>query len=109
VEFANQLRDRGVAFEEAMVEAAAIRLRPVLMTSACTAFGALPLLLAAGAGHESRQSVGIVVVFGMTVTTILTLFVVPAAYAVIARGTTSPEHVSRRIDTLRGDTARRAA
>ena len=109
VEFANQLRDRGVVFEEAMVEAAAIRLRPVLMTSACTAFGALPLLLAAGAGHESRQSVGIVVVFGMTVTTILTLFVVPAAYAVIARGTTSPEHVSRRIDTLRGDTARRAA
>ena len=63
VEFANQLRDRGVEFREAVIGAAAIRLRPVLMTSFCTAFGALPLLLATGAGAESRQSIGVVVFY----------------------------------------------
>jgi multidrug efflux pump len=101
VEFANQLRDRGMEFNKAVVEAAAIRLRPVLMTSACTAIGALPLLLASGAGSESRQAVGIVVVYGMALTTFLTLFVVPAAYAVIARHTKSPGHVTRALETLR--------
>jgi multidrug efflux pump len=103
VEFANQLRDRGEHFERAIVEAAAIRLRPVLMTSACTAIGALPLLLASGAGSESRQAVGIVVVYGMALTTVLTLFVVPAAYAVIARHTKSPEHVTRTLEKLRAE------
>ncbi|HKJ25640.1 MAG TPA: efflux RND transporter permease subunit, partial [Myxococcota bacterium] len=58
VEFANQLRDRGRSFEEAIAEASEIRLRPILMTSACTTFGALPLLLATGAGAESRQAIG---------------------------------------------------
>jgi multidrug efflux pump len=101
VEFANQLRDRGMAFEDSIVEAAVIRLRPVLMTSACTAIGALPLLLASGAGSESRQAVGIVVVYGMALTTLLTLFVVPAAYAVIARNTRSPGYVSKKLEKLR--------
>ncbi|MFU8822220.1 MAG: efflux RND transporter permease subunit, partial [Gammaproteobacteria bacterium] len=101
VEFANQLRDRGMEFNQAVIEAAAIRLRPVLMTSACTAIGALPLLLASGAGHESRQAVGIVVVYGMTLTTVLTLFVVPAAYSVIARNTKSPGHIAKRLEKLR--------
>jgi multidrug efflux pump len=101
VEFANQLRDRGMEFNEAVIEAAAIRLRPVLMTSTCTAIGALPLLLASGAGSESRQAVGIVVVYGMALTTFLTLFVVPAAYSVIARNTKSPGHVTRRLNELR--------
>ncbi len=105
VEFANQLRDRGRAFEEAVVEASAIRLRPVLMTSAATAIGALPLMLATGAGSESRQAVGVVVVFGMAVTTLLTLFVVPAAYALIARNTPSPDHVSRKLEKLQAETA----
>jgi multidrug efflux pump len=100
VEFANQLRDRGMEFNEAVIEASAIRLRPVLMTSACTAIGALPLLLAAGAGSESRQAVGIVVVYGMTLTTFLTLFVVPAAYSVIARNTRSPGDVTRKLEKL---------
>jgi multidrug efflux pump len=109
VEFANQLRDRGMAFEEAVIEAAVIRLRPVLMTSACTAIGALPLLLAAGAGSESRQAVGIVVVYGMALTTVLTLVVVPAAYSVIARNTKSPGHVARRLEELRQKGARAAA
>ncbi|MBT8063047.1 MAG: efflux RND transporter permease subunit [Gammaproteobacteria bacterium] len=101
VEFANQLRDRGMKFKEAVVEAAAVRLRPILMTSACTTFGALPLLLGTGAGAESRQPIGIVVVYGVTISAILTLFVVPALYVLFARKTSSPQHVSRVIERLR--------
>jgi multidrug efflux pump len=101
VEFANQLRDRGMPFSDALVEAAALRLRPILMTSASTTFGALPLLLATGAGAETRQPIGIVIVFGVTLSAVLTLFVVPAFYAVLARRTKSPEHVSRAIARLR--------
>lgn len=101
VEFANQLRDRGMALEQAVVRAAGIRLRPVLMTSLSAAFGALPLALASGAGSESRSVVGITVFFGVVFATLLTLFVVPAAYALLARGTTSPEHTAKRIAKLR--------
>jgi len=101
VEFANQLRDRGNTFEDALVEASVIRLRPILMTSASTTFGALPLLLATGAGAESRQPIGIVVVFGVTVSAVLTLFAVPALYAVIARKTQSPHYVAGLIARLR--------
>jgi multidrug efflux pump len=101
VEFANQLRDRGMPFTDAVVEASALRLRPILMTSASTTFGALPLLLATGAGAETREPIGIVIVFGVTISAILTLFAVPALYAVIARHTRSPEHVSRAIARLR--------
>jgi multidrug efflux pump len=104
VEFANQLRDRGMNFREAIVEAASVRLRPILMTSACTTFGALPLLLGTGAGAESRQPIGIVVVYGVTVSAFLTLFVVPALYVMFARRTSSPQHVSRAIDRLRETT-----
>jgi len=102
VEFANQLRDRGRDFENALIEASCIRLRPILMTSASTTFGALPLLLAGGPGAESRQPIGIVVVFGVTVSAVLTLFVVPACYATLARRTRSPQYVSRAIARLRG-------
>ena len=105
VEFANQLRDRSLVFEDAVVEAATIRLRPILMTSACTTFGALPLLLATGAGAESRQPIGIVVVFGVTISAALTLFAVPALYAVLARNTRSPQYVSRLITGLRAGEA----
>ncbi|MGH0037973.1 MAG: efflux RND transporter permease subunit [Myxococcota bacterium] len=114
VEFANQLRDRTgpdgepMAFGDALVEAATVRLRPILMTSACTTFGALPLLLAGGAGAESRQPIGIAVVFGVAFSALLTLFVVPAFYAVLARNTRSPQSVSRAIARLR-DRARTAA
>ena len=73
VEFANQLRDRGIEFREAVIEAAAIRLRPVLMTSFCTAFGALPLMLASGAGAGSLQSIGVVVFYGVVISVLLTL------------------------------------
>jgi multidrug efflux pump len=102
VEFANQLRDRGVEFLDAVVQAAVTRLRPVLMTSLCTAFGSLPLLLATGAGAEQRRPIGIVVFFGMLVAVFLTLFAVPTVYAILARKTRSPQHVSRVVDRLMG-------
>jgi multidrug efflux pump len=105
VEFANQLRDRGTEFIEAIVSAAAIRLRPVVMTSLCTAFGAVPLLFATAAGAEARRTLGAVVFFGVVISVFLTLFVIPAVYVLLARRTTSPEHVARQIDELnRGQT-----
>jgi multidrug efflux pump len=105
VEFANQLRDRGLDYTEAVIEAAAIRLRPVLMTSFCTAFGALPLMLAAGAGAGSLQSIGVVVVYGVVISVLLTLVVVPAVYALVARNTGSPDAVAQRLEGLRAGLA----
>jgi multidrug efflux pump len=101
VEFANQLRDRGIEYVEAVIESAAIRFRPVLMTSLCTAAGAVPLMLAGGAGAESRQSIGATVFFGTLMSLVLTLFVVPSLYALLARNTRSPETLSKLIDKLR--------
>ncbi|MFD1009041.1 efflux RND transporter permease subunit [Oceanisphaera ostreae] len=95
VEFSNQLRDRGYAFNEAVVEAAVRRLRPILMTAFTTIIGSIPLILASGAGAESRQAVGIVVFAGVSLATLLTLFIVPAMYRLLARGTKSPEHQQR--------------
>jgi multidrug efflux pump len=105
VEFANQLRDRGVEYTEAVIEAAAIRLRPVLMTSFCTAFGALPLMLAAGAGAGSLQSIGVVVFYGVVISVFMTLLVVPAVYALVARNTGSPDEVAHRLRDLRQQAA----
>ncbi|MCA1798467.1 MAG: efflux RND transporter permease subunit [Xanthomonadaceae bacterium] len=100
-EFANQLRDRGMDFTQAIVEGARVRLRPVLMTSLCTTFGAVPLLLATGAGAESRQPIGVVVVYGVAFSTLLTLFVIPTFYSLLARNTRPPQYVSRMIKELR--------
>jgi multidrug efflux pump len=85
VEFSNQLRDRGRDRVEAVVIAASIRLRPILMTTGAMVLGALPLALATGPGAESRQQIGWVIVGGMICGTLFTLFVVPAAYLVLAR------------------------
>ena len=101
VEFANQLRDRGVEFVEAVVQASLTRLRPVLMTSLCSAFGAIPLLIASGAGAESRQPIGVVVMWGVLISLVLTLVVVPAVYALVARNTRSPQYWSRIIEKMR--------
>jgi multidrug efflux pump len=101
VEFANQLRDQGREFIDAITHSATVRLRPVLMTTLATAAGALPLMLASGAGAESRQSIGATVFFGATFAVALTLLVVPALYVLIARNTSSPQHVSRLIEKLR--------
>ena len=91
VEFANTLQERGVAKAAALREAAQTRLRPVLMTSAATVFGHFPLVLVTGPGAEARNSIGIVLVAGMIVGTIFTLFVVPVFYSLIA-AEHAPEH-----------------
>jgi multidrug efflux pump len=84
VQFANTLQTRGVAKLEALREASLTRLRPVLMTSAATVFGHLPLVFVSGPGSEARNSIGTVLVTGMTIGTVFTLFVVPVFYALIA-------------------------
>jgi multidrug efflux pump len=101
VEFANQLRDRGLDRVEAVVRAASIRLRPVLMTSLCTAFGALPFLVATGAGAEQRQPIGVVVFYGTVISVLLTLLVVPAVYTLFAKTHASPSHLRRLIERMR--------
>jgi len=85
VEFANQLRDEGYAFREALITASCLRLRPILMTGISTVFGAIPLLLAQGAGAASRRCLGAVVVYGGTSACFLTLIVVPTAYLLLAK------------------------
>jgi multidrug efflux pump len=84
VEFANQLRERGESMLEAIVESSVLRLRPILMTTAATILGAIPLALAVGAGAESRQQIGWVIVGGLVLGTFFTLFVVPAVYTLVA-------------------------
>src|SRR6185436_3954990 len=84
VEFSNQLRAKGEALVDAVVDAATMRLRPILMTTGAMVLGALPLALAHGAGAESRTQIGWVIVGGMTFGTLLTLFVVPTAYTLLA-------------------------
>jgi multidrug efflux pump len=85
VEFANQLREQGVATVEAVRRSAELRLRPILMTTGAMVLGALPLAYASGAGAESRQQIGWVIVGGMTLGTLLTIFVVPTMYTLFAR------------------------
>ncbi len=85
VEFANQLRAKGEDMLSAVVDSATLRLRPILMTTGAMVLGALPLALAFGAGAESRTQIGWVIVGGMTFGTLLTLFVVPVAYTLLAR------------------------
>ena len=84
VEFANQLRDHGVGVREAIEEACHIRLRPVMMTMAATVLGGVPLLLSSGAGAEARAALGWVIVGGLGLATILTLFLTPVAYLLLA-------------------------
>lgn len=85
VEFANQLRQEGMGTFDAVIAGASLRLRPILMTTGAMVLGAVPLALAHGAGAESRQQIGWVIVGGMTVGTLLTIFVVPTVYSLFAR------------------------
>ncbi len=85
VEFSNQLRQQGKSVMEAVTEASSLRLRPILMTTGAMVLGAVPLALASGAGAESRQQIGWVIVGGMSVGTLLTIFVVPTIYTLFAR------------------------
>ena len=98
VEFANQLRDQGRSIHDAIIESSTLRLRPIIMTSIATAFGALPLVLWQGAGAGSRQTIGVVIFSGAMFATLLTLFVVPVIYGVLARFTKSPEYTARKIE-----------
>ena len=85
VEFANQMREEGMAMKEAVVKASSQRLRPILMTTGAMVLGAVPLALAHGAGAESRIQIGWVIVGGMSLGTLLTIFVVPTMYSLLAR------------------------
>ena len=87
VEFANQLRDEGYNIHDAVVEASVIRLRPIVMTVVSTVLGAVPLVLATGAGAESRQAIGTVIVGGLLFALVLTLFLTPVLYDLMARFT----------------------
>ena len=100
MEFINQVRDEGVAFDEAIVRASVLRLRPVLMTTISTLVGAIPLVMMTGPGSASRNVLGVVVLFGVSIATVFTLFLVPAVYQLIARGTDSPDAVARRMESL---------
>jgi len=85
VEFANQLKEKGKSVREAVQEAAAARLRPILMTSLATSLGALPIALALGAGAKSRMGMGIVIIGGIMFSLMLTLFVIPAIYSYFSK------------------------
>jgi multidrug efflux pump len=99
VEFTNQMRDAGFDFETSVIQGASKRLRPIVMTAFTTVMGALPLVLSTGPGHEVRSVIGVVVMGGVTLATLVTLFMVPMAYSLMARGTGSPELVSRKLDS----------
>jgi multidrug efflux pump len=100
VEFANQLRDRGLSIHDAVLEASVVRLRPILMTSIATVFGAVPLAMATGAGAESREALGVVIVGGVTFSTVITLYAVPALYLLLAPFTKPIGAVAARLTEL---------
>jgi multidrug efflux pump len=100
VEFANQLRDAGRSVRDAIVEGSTLRFRPIVMTTISTIFGAVPLVLATGAGAESRASIGAVVIGGLLFATVLTLFVVPVLYDLLARFTRSRNAIEQDLKAL---------
>ena len=102
VEFANQLRDQGLEFMDALVEASATRFRPIIMTGVSTAAGSLPLVMTTGPGSASRLTIGIVIVLGVLVSTVMTLFIVPLFYNLMARRTGSPQTIARRLTEFEG-------
>jgi multidrug efflux pump len=100
VEFINQVRDEGVDFDRAILEACKLRLRPVMMTTISTLVGAVPLIVMTGPGSASRNVLGIVVLSGVSLASLFTLYLVPGFYHLIARRTGSPETVAREMRTL---------
>ncbi len=98
VEFANQLRDAGRPFHDALFEAAGVRLRPIVMTGITTMAGSVPLLLSSGAGTETRVVIGTVILSGVLAATLFTLFVVPVAYDRLAQNTGSPGDTRRQLE-----------
>ena len=103
VEFANQLRDDGMHFKEAILEATQVRFRPIVITGITTAAGSVPLIISSGAGAETRMVIGVVVLAGTLSAIIFTLFVVPVAYEILARRTGSPGDVARKLESQEHD------
>jgi multidrug efflux pump len=97
VEFANQRRDEGLGVREALLDASKTRLRPIMMTGISTAMGAVPLLMAVGAGSASRFTIGVTVFSGVIVATFFTLFIIPVFYDALAKFTKSPNHVANQL------------
>lgn len=97
VEFANQLRDKGLDVHEAVLQGAIMRFRPVLMTTISTIFGAIPLVLATGAGAESRAAIGVVILGGLLFAATLTLFIIPVLYNLLARYAKSAAAVEKAL------------
>ncbi len=108
VEFANQLRDAGKEISEAVYEASVIRLRPILMTTIATALGALPLALSTGAGAESRNALGIVIIGGVLFATVLSLFLIPVLYRLLARLTKPTGYIARSLGAMETEYAKPA-
>ncbi len=100
VDFANKLRDEGRSVREAIIEAAGVRLRQILMTSIATVAGAVPLVISGGPGSASRSAIGVVVIFGVAFSTVLSLYVVPSFYALLAPHTGSPDALAKEIERL---------
>lgn len=105
VEFANQLRDKGYEVREAILEGASLRFRPVLMTTISTIFGAVPLVIATGAGAESRAAIGMVILGGLIFATTLTLFIIPVLYNLLARFAKSTNAVEKELERQAAGTA----
>ncbi len=105
VEFANQLRDRGYAVKDAILAGASLRFRPVLMTTISTVFGAVPLVIATGAGAESRAAIGVVILGGLVFATTLTLFIIPVLYNLLARFAKSANAVEKELERQAGGPA----
>lgn len=97
VEFINQLREQEVKFMQAVIEGCLLRLRPVLMTAISTLFGSVPLILATGAGAESRISIGVVIFFGISFATLLSLFAIPVVYIKVAQKTKPRNYVEEKL------------
>ena len=100
VEFANQLRDSGVEFMQAIEQASVQRFRPITMTAFTTVMSSIPLIVTSGPGSESRMVIGMVICAGVGFATLLTLYVVPVAYVALARNTRSPESISKELELL---------
>ena len=104
VDFTNQGMKAGKSRHDAILDAGQVRLRPILMTSIATIMGAVPLVAFGGPGSASRATIGIVVIFGVAFSTLLSLFVVPAFYALLAKYTSSPEALAHELETLESNT-----
>jgi HAE1 family hydrophobic/amphiphilic exporter-1 len=98
VEFANQLRDRGLSVREAIEESANIRLRPVVMTMIATVLGGVPLVLSSGAGAEARRALGWIIVGGLGFAAVSTLLLTPVAYLLLARFSKPKAHEEARLE-----------